>query len=273
VFAPQLSGHRPPLSEQQLASITAGRGELAERINRPVLPAFLSVLDDPAQLTARNRSLIGSYQVDDQGVKAQRVSLIEQGVLKSLLMSRRPRKNLTNSNGHGRGGGAQISNLFIQANDGKTEDELKQEMIKMCKAQSLPFGIVIKTLDRSGGAASDMDGQILMLSGMGGMRRGSISAPMMAYKVYADDGREELFRGITIGEFSVRSLRQITAAGKEGFVLNRLASGGGSPFSFSLGNIPTSIIAPSVLIEEMELRKPSGAQQKPALLTHPYFSK
>jgi TldD protein len=273
LFAPQLSGHRPPLTEQQLASMAAGRGELADRINRPVLPGFMSVYDDPAQTTAHNQILLGTYRVDDQGMKAQRVSLIEQGVLKSLLMSRRPRKNLTNSNGHGRGGGAQISNLFIQANEGKTEDELKQELIKMCKAQSLPFGILIKALDRSGGAGSDMDGQLLMISGMGGMRRGSISAPLLAYKVYADDGREELIRGITIGEFSVRSLRHITAAGKESFVLNRLVSGSGSPFSFSLGNIPTSIIAPSVLLEEMELKKPSGAQQKPALLTHPYFSK
>lgn len=103
---------------------------------------------------------------------------------------------------------------------------------------------------------------VLMMPTGGGSRREVLSAPVLAYKVYVDDGREELIRGINVGEFSVRSLRQIIAAGKDGFVHNRLA-----------GAIPTSIIAPSVLLEEMELKKPSGALQKPALLAHPYFNK
>jgi TldD protein len=274
VLAPQLSGYRPPLSEQQLSSLSSGRSEFADRLNRRVLPVFMSVFDDPAQTSAGNQTFLGGYQVDEQGVKAQRVSLIEQGVLKNLLMSRRPRKDMLRSNGHGRGGGTQISNLFIQTNEGKSEPELKEELIKICKSQNMPFGIWIKKLDRPGASGGDLlDGGTTMMIGGGGTRREGTSTPLLVYKVFVDDGREELIRGVTSGEFSVRSLRQILAAGKENFVHNRLASGGGSPLSFSLGNVPTSIIAPAVLVEEMELRKQSGAQQKPALMTHPFFSK
>jgi len=274
VLAPQFSGYRPPLSEQQLSAISSGRSEFADRLNRRVLPAFMSVFDDPAQTSAGNQILLGAYQVDEQGVKAQRVSLIEQGVLKTLLMSRRPRKDMLRSNGHGRGGGAQIGNLFIQSSEGKSEPELKEELIKICKAQNMPFGIWIKKLDRPGPSVGiGMDGEMMMMMGGGGMRRDGTSTPLLVYKVYVADGREELIRGVTSGEFSVRSLRQIIAAGRDSFVHNRLASGGGSPLSFSIGNVPTSIIAPAVLVEEMELRKPSGAQQKPALMTHPYFNK
>ena len=274
VLAPQLSGHRPPLSEQQLSGISSGRSEFADRLNRRVLPPFMSVFDDPTQTKTGDQTLLGAYQIDEQGVKAQRVSLVEQGVLKTLLMSRRPRKDMLRSNGHGRGGGAQIGNLFIQSSEGKSEAELKEELIKVCKTQNMPFGIWIKKLDRPASPGGiPMEGELIMSIGGSGMRREGTSTPLLVYKVYVDDGREELIRGVTSGEFNARSLRQIIAAGKESFVNNRLASGGGSPLSISLGNIPTSIIAPAVLVEEMELRKPSGAQQKPALMTHPYFNK
>jgi TldD protein len=277
VLVPQLSGQRPPLSEQpQLAAMMGSRrSELADRLNRPVLPASMSVFDDPTRQSLGSQNLIGAYQIDDQGVKAERLSLIEQGILKNLLMSRRPRKDLQHSNGHGRATttdnpNAQVGNLFIQANDGKSEAELKQELIKMCKAQNLPFGIWIKALDRPGGPGDDPM-QMMSFVMEGGQRPQALSAPVLSFKVNTEDGREELIRGVTIGEFSVRSLRQIAAAGKESFLLNRLTTG--RAFPFSGGGVPTSIIAPSILLDEMALNKAAGAQQKPALLTHPYFSK
>ena len=94
VLAPNLSGQRLPLTDQQQAQTT--RSELVDRLNRPVLPRFLSVFDDPTAQRIGNQELIGHYQVDDQGVPARRVSLIEQGVLKNFLMSRRPEKTCRN---------------------------------------------------------------------------------------------------------------------------------------------------------------------------------
>jgi predicted Zn-dependent protease len=246
VLAPNLSGQRLPLTDQQQSQ--TNRSELVDRLNRPVLPRFLSVFDDPTAKQIGDRELIGHYQVDDQGVPARRVSLIEQGVLKNFLMSRRPGKDMPQSNGHGRSGipgreTAQIGNLFIQSNDGKSYDDLKEELIKMCREENLQYGILIKALDTD--------------------PRSPIGMPVLTYKVYVADGREELIRGAFAQGIPIRSLRQIEAVGNDSSVVNRL-SGGDLP-------TPTSIVAPSVLLEEMDLKKPTGNQQKPALLTHPYF--
>src|SRR5436190_13634617 len=125
------------------------------RIKRTHIHRYLSVFDDPTTQRIGNQELIGHYQVDDQGVPARRVSLIEQGVLKNFLMSRRPGKDMPQSNGHGRSvipgrETAQIGNLFIQSNDGKSYEDLKQELIKMCQDENLPYGILIKSLVSDG---------------------------------------------------------------------------------------------------------------------------
>jgi len=249
VLAPNLSGQRLPLSEQQQAQ--TNRSELVDRMNRPVLPRFLSVFDDPTAQRIGNQELLGHYQVDDQGVPARRVSLIEQGVLKSFLMSRRPGKDMPQSNGHGRSGipgreTAQIGNLFIQSSEGKSYEDLKQQLIKMCQEENLQYGVVIKALIGDG--------------------RSPIGSPVLTYKVYVADGREELIRGAFAQSIPIRSLRQIEAVGNDASVVNRLAGSSDLP-------TPTSIVAPSVLLEEVELKRPTGTQQKPALLTHPYFNK
>jgi predicted Zn-dependent protease len=249
VLAPNLSGQRLPLSDQQQAQTS--RSELLDRLNRPVLPRFLSVFDDPTTQRIGNQELLGHYQVDDQGVPARRVSLIEQGVLKTFLMSRRPGKDMPQSNGHGRSGipgreTAQVGNLFIQSSEGKSYEDLKQQLLKMCQVENLQYGILIKSLVTDG--------------------RSAIGMPVLTYKVYVADGHEELIRGASVQGIPIRSLRQIEAVGNDAFVANRLAGSDDLP-------TPMSIVAPSVLLEEVELKRPTGSQQTPALLTHPYFKK
>jgi hypothetical protein len=90
--------------------------------------------------------------------------------------------------------------------------------------------------------------------------------PVLTYKVYVADGREELIRGAFAQGIPIRSLRQIEAVGNDAFVVNRLAGSNELP-------TPMSIVAPSVVLEEIELKRPTGTQQTPALLTHPYFNK
>jgi predicted Zn-dependent protease len=247
VLAPNLTGQRAPLSDRPGAQSTAS--SLADRINRPVLPAYISVVDDPAELRFGGRNLIGHYDVDDQGVPARRVSLIEDGLLVNLLMSRRPGKDRLQSNGHGRSGdprreAVQIGNLFVTANGGKSYDDLKKELIELAKTERLQYGVMIKSLEAGG--------------------RGGLGNPVLTYKVYVADGREELIRGASIGGLSVQSLRHIQAAGGDSVISNRLTGAGGA-------ETPVSVVAPSVLLEELEVERPSGTQQKPALLTHPFF--
>ncbi len=247
ILAPNLSGQRGPMLERQLQENNVS--DLVDRMNRPVLPAYFSVFDDPAQLNSGDKSLIGYYPVDDQGIPSQRVSLIEDGLLKNMLMGRRPGKHRNQSNGHGRSGypgreAAQIGNLFIAASEGKNYEELKQELIRLGSTEKLEYALIIKSVDSSG--------------------RGPIGTPILTYKVYMEDGREELVRGTSVRGLSVQSLRHIQGAGSDLFVANRLTGPRGT-------ETPVSVIAPSVLLEEMELERPTGVQQKPALLSHPYF--
>lgn len=244
VLAPNFSGQRLPLSERDTQG-SGNRSELVERMNRPVLPEFFSVFDDPTEQRIGNQELIGYYEIDDQGVPARKVSLVENGVLRNLLMARRPTRDFPQSNGHGRSGvpgreTAQIGNLIIQATEGKSYEELKRNLLEMCRAERLEYGIIVKALDGSG--------------------RGPIGSPVLAYKAYVADGREELIRGAAAAGLTVRSLRTIEAAGNDLHVANRLSSAG-----------PMSVVAPSVLIEEMEMKRAAGTQQKPAILTHPFF--
>ena len=130
ILAANLTGQRGPISDRGLPS---GRtSDLLDRINRPVLPVYLSAYDDPSLQQFGKEPLIGHYDIDDQGVPARRVSLVESGILTDLLMARRPLPSFPSSNGHGRSGypgreTAQISNLVIAATQGKSYEELKQE--------------------------------------------------------------------------------------------------------------------------------------------------
>src|SRR6185295_18418735 len=113
---------------------------------RPVLPANISVYDDPSQTKLGDKSLIGFYSIDDQGVPAQRVSLVEAGLLTNLLTSRRPSKERPQSNGHGRGvpgrETAQVSNFIVKVDkDGKSYEELKAELMRLAKEERLDYGI------------------------------------------------------------------------------------------------------------------------------------
>lgn len=278
VLAPHLSGHRGPVADQGPAASIAGAtsSELAGKINRRVLPRFLSVYDDPLVSAFGGRPLVGTNIIDDQGTPAEKVTLVENGVLKNLLMTRRPTTHQPGSNGHARLLGpnnfaAAISNLVVESSEGKSEAELKEELIKLCRDLGLPYGILIRSVMIPGSVPNN-DGSIIIIGmrdeGGSGRARSNLSAPVMAYKVYVEDGREELVRGLSIGEFSVRSLRYIAAAGNTPYVHDRIIKCQGI---FCREDVPASIIAPSLLFEELEILRAGGSQKRPAILSHPFF--
>ena len=71
-------------------------------MDQPILPYFLTVVDDATKRKVGNQELLGFYQYDDEGVKAERVTLVDHGVLKNFEMSRSPIAGFPHSNGHGR---------------------------------------------------------------------------------------------------------------------------------------------------------------------------
>ena len=264
-LVPNLSGSRLPLMEDEsLGAFAGGESELLARIRRPVMPRYFSIYDDPGERSAYDVPLAGHYSFDDQGVAGQRVSIIENGVLKGLPVSRRPGKNFPRSNGHGRGlsdPGTVISNLFVEAAEGKSYDELKADLLSACKDQGLEYGVIVRHM---GGASANSiaAGGISIRFGAGGATESTI-----AYKVWLD-GREEPLRGVTVEKLNLRTLKDIMAAGRDYSVLNTAAKPHGS---VSFASVPVSIVAPSLLLEEAEIVPSEEAKEKPALLTNPYF--
>ncbi len=74
-----------------------------DKVGSKVLPEFISVYPDPTQAEKFGEiELAGYYKYDNEGVKSERVTVVENGVLKNFLMSRLPVDGFPKSNGHGR---------------------------------------------------------------------------------------------------------------------------------------------------------------------------
>ncbi|MCK6483502.1 MAG: metallopeptidase TldD-related protein [Phycisphaerae bacterium] len=250
LLAGGLAGRVDPLGTQRRAM--SGAEGLERQLGQLILPKTMQVYDDPAQNRFGDAPLAGHYRFDDEGMAARRVDLVVNGVFKDMCMSRTPTKKLSGSNGHGRqaGGGAPraaIGCLFIEDSQGVPDAELKERLIAAAKEAGLDFGIRISALRGGGpGDAMAMLRAMMARGGAGGGRgRGGsrLGDPVVAYKVFVEDGREEPVRGCEFGDVEVRALKKIIAAGKTPVVSNFVEG----------DSAAASIIAPAVLIEELEL--------------------
>jgi predicted Zn-dependent protease len=208
------------------------KGAFATSYKSRVLPDFLSVIDDPTLASINGTSLMGKYDVDDEGVKATPVSVIENGKLVNYLMGRAPIRDFATSNGHGRarlpqGGPApSLGTMMVRASESLSPEELKKKLIEICQQRELPFGYYVETM-------------------------GPQRAPRLLYKIWVKDGHEELVRGAVFGDLDTRSLRNdLIAAGNDVNVENH-------PL-----NIPYSIVTPSILFDELEVKRANANKDK-----------
>jgi len=237
---------------------TGGSAELENRVGKRILPITFQIYDDPRPEKFQNLFLTGSYNFDDEGIQPQRVEIVVDGKLQGMVMSRAPTKQFTRSTGHGRHTGGEpprstIGCLYVEAAKGESAADLKKELIDAAEAEGLKFGLRITALQERGasGAARRFAG----FAGFG-PSPSRISDPITIYKVYVADGHEELVRGCEFNSVDVRSLRRIIAAGNARALHN--AAGLAAPAS--------SVIAPAVLFEELELtRIKQEAEKKPFL--------
>jgi TldD protein len=234
--------------------------ELENRIGARVLPEWMDVVDDPTQTEFHGHMLFGHYLFDMEGVAPKPLTLIEKGVLKTFALTRSPVvKGFDSSNGRGRMPGAfghngpGFGNLFIRASQTTPAAGLKTKLIEMCKQRNKPFGILIRKMDFPSSASIDELRRLSASNAQSGGGSRPVSLPLLVYRVYPD-GREELVRGLRFRGLSTRSLKDISAASDENYVLDFMDS----PVPFALmgaGNFVTnaSVIAPAVLFEELEL--------------------
>ncbi len=230
----------------------------SSRLGSKVMPDWISIFDNPGEERFHGVVLAGQYQVDDEGVPAQRVTLVEKGVLKGFLLSREPVRDFNASNGHGRlpGGwgteAAAIGNLFVQADQTVSEAQLKAKLLERVKAAGLKYGIIIRRLDFPSTATfQELRSLALQLQKNGYGR--TLNIPLLVYRVYPD-GREELVRNLRFKEFSAKDLRDVEAASDRPYVLNYVNNGSSFDLADAAADATTSsVICPSLLFDSVEL--------------------
>ena len=246
-----VAGQVDPVGTQR--SMKLGPENLEKKVGKEILPDSFSVYDDPSIKSYKGEHLLGSYEYDEEGVLAERVDIVVDGVLENMVMSRVPTKKFSGSNGHARssgGGGAQaaIGSMFVESKEGMSDEDLKASLIEEAKNQGLDYGLRVSSIRSPGISSSRSDIMSFFMSMQNSGPKG-LGDPVFVYKVYVDDGREEMVRGCEFGQINIRDLRDIIAAGKKQTVYNYIGIG-------FLGTTPPStIVAPPVLFEEMELAK------------------
>jgi predicted Zn-dependent protease len=285
LLAASLSGARPPLSMMsafdQIMERMGGRSEWSGRVGTRVFPSSVTLVDDPTMADYQSHSLLGQYAIDDEGVKAQRVAIVQNGVLKNLLMSRRPGPDFQASNGHARSAMLSdtkplASNLIFQSSDALNSADLRKKFIDACRQDGHEWCIEVKRMDNPAlSSLGQQDFSDFLGSIAGGVASGE-RMPLLYYRVYVADGREELVRGGHIEGLTLRSLRNMLAIGDDlavyGYMQNPAAGFAGTAlgsFGGAQGGIPSSVVAPSLLLEEVEIRGFHGEPRRLPLVSAP----
>jgi hypothetical protein len=265
---------RKPVAPPESAPRSALDSVWASRLDTRVAPDWLTIIDDPTRQTAFGKGLAGFYEVDDEGVSAAKVTLVQNGVLKAFLMTRQPIRTFTASNGHGRLPGTYggetpvIGNLFIQASQQTPQFAMKAKLLERIQKSGLKYGMRIQSLDFPSTAdLQDLEDIVREMQKNGYAR--TITAPLLAYKVYPD-GHEELVRGARFHEFSAKNLRDLELASDTPYVLNYVNNG--NPFNIpgSASDATTSsVICPALLIEDVEMGHTESESTKPPLVPPP----
>ncbi len=270
VLEPSLSGARPPLSMtrefDEFLERFGGRSEWSGRVGTRVLPASVTLVDDPTLQEFQGQPLLGGYDVDDEGVKAQRVSLVENGILKDQLMSRRPGPDFMYSNGHARSALLSderplSSNLFFQASDALKPDDLRKKFLDACRSDGHEWCLEVKRMDNPALAAVHQEDFSEFVGELGAGIASGERAPLLVYRVYVGDGHQELARGGILEGLTLRSMRNILAVGDDSVVhtyMQNSSDGLGGTALGAFGNaqagIPSTVIAPSLLLDDVEIR-------------------
>jgi TldD protein len=224
LFVPNIEADRP-----EMGTTARTTGAYTSSFKSRVLPDMFSVTDDPLETKFNGKGLLGAYSIDDEGVPAQSVDIVVHGKLENFLIGREPVKDFSTSNGHGRAAPAQPPHsragvIVIKADQPLSKDELNKRLLAMAKEQ----GKDVYAVETLGGELN----------------------PRLLYRVHPD-GSRQLVRGAAFDELDNRSLRSgIIAAGNDPYVSN------------SLGAVPQTIIAPSILFDEIGVKRATLEQQK-----------
>ncbi|HLK22243.1 MAG TPA: metallopeptidase TldD-related protein [Bryobacteraceae bacterium] len=247
IFGHRIEGHRQK-DEAEGQTFT-------KAVGNPVLPAFLSVVSDPTRKTVASIDLNGTYSYDDEGVKAGPVTVVDNGILKTFLMSRSPIHGFDHSNGHGRRQpGAEVvsrqSNLIVESKNMVPAAKLREMLLAEVKRQRKPYGLLFEQV--TGGYT---------LTQRRGLQAYTV-IPLIVYRVYPDGHPDELVRGADIVGTPLSSFAKILATSDKPDVFNGFCGA-------ESGQVPVSAVSPALLVSEIEIQKKDHSRDRPPLLSAP----
>ena len=249
VFFHEVLGHR--LEGQRQRGDEEGQ-TFTKDIGKDILPSFLSVADDPTMTQFGNTWLSGTYAYDDEGQKAQRVALIQDGVLKTFLMSRLPIASFSSSNGHGRAETGRMptgrqGNLIVTSTKAVPDSELRKELVEEARKANKPYGLYFEDISSGFAVTTRSSPQAFQV------------IPLVVYRVYVDGRPDELVRGVSIVGTPLAAMKRILATGDKSEVFN-------GECGAESGTVPVSAVAPAMLVSEIETqRQPQGTARPPIL--------
>ncbi|MBS1989799.1 MAG: peptidase U62 [Cyanobacteria bacterium SZAS LIN-3] len=254
VFFHETFGHR--IEGQRQKKEDEGK-TFAKKIGTRIMPQFISVMDDPTKTHSYGVELNGSYKYDDEGVPAQPVTLVKNGVLTGFLLSRAPVQGFKNSNGHGRSSpgwnpAARQGNLMVLADPKKQVSfaTLRSTLIAEAKKQHKSYGLLF---DEIAGGTTWTTAET---------NQSYSIYPLKVYRVYVDGRPDELIRGVDIVGTPLASLERILGAGNDYAVFKGVCDA-------ESGSVPVSASAPSLLIGSIEVKRRAKSFQKYPILPDP----
>jgi TldD protein len=254
VFFHEVLGHRMEGHRQK----DEDEGQtFTKKVDQEILPTFLSVTDDPTVKEIAGVKLAGYYEYDNEGSPAQRVAVIQDGILKNFLMSRMPIKNFSVSNGHGRNQPGLMAtgrqgNLIVTSTQSVPDAQMRQKLIDEVKKQGKPYGLYF----------DDIQGGFTLTTRS--LPQAFQVLPVVVYRVYADGRPDELVRGVDIVGTPLAALTRIVATGDQQHVFNGVCGA-------ESGSVPVSAVAPAMLFSEMEVQKRGHSHERPPILPPPGF--
>lgn len=247
----------PPLTEGPDERGVRKEPRSTGRIGRRLLPEGWTVVDDPARTEA-----VGDYVYDHDGVPAQRVVLVEDGVVQELLRSRVPTSPDDRSNGHGRALGSDRRTAIpavvsVEPKRGRSERALERKALRMAAQTGRQEVLVIRRLE-----PPEMTEDFTIFFTGEGPPPG-LTPAYEAYMLHSDGSRTPV-RGVAFSGVDRRVLRDIAMAGEPGPYVGVLDAepGPGRYHIGAVGGLPASWSVPPVLIGELEVVGNQGGDKR-----------
>lgn len=252
VFFHEVLGHR--LEGQRQRGDEEGQ-TFTKLLGKPILPSFLSVADDPTLKELNGQPLSGHYAFDDEGQPARRVQLVDNGVLKTFLMSRLPVASFANSNGHGRAETGKMptgrqGNLIVSSTKTVSDAELREMLKAEAKKRGKAYGLFFEDISSGFAVTTRRSPQAFQV------------IPLVVYRVYVDGRPDELVRGVSIVGTPQAALNRIEVTSNHQDIFN-------GECGAESGTIPVSAVAPAMLVSEIETQRQSQGTARPPIVPPP----